>query len=68
MIDGKLVGGFAALAYPARYGNSGVMTFMVSHDGRVYEANLGPETEDEVQEIDTFDPSEGWTVVEAGAQ
>jgi hypothetical protein len=68
MIDGKLVGGFAALAYPARYGNSGVMTFMVSHDGRIYEANLGPETEAEVQEIDTFDPSEGWTVVEAGAQ
>ena len=40
----KLIGGFGLIAYPADYGNSGVMTFLVNHDGVVYETDLGPET------------------------
>ncbi len=44
IVGGKMIGGFAVLAYPARYGNSGIMTFMASHEGTVYDADLGPET------------------------
>lgn len=64
IVGGKMIGGFAVLAYPARYGNSGVMTFMVSHDGTVYDADIGPETAEEAQEIDTFNPGKGWEKVE----
>lgn len=63
MVDGKMLGGFAALAYPTRYGLSGVMTFMVSHHGQVYEANLGSDTTKIAHEIDSFDPGEGWSKV-----
>lgn len=61
---GKLIGGFAILAYPARYGASGIMSFMTSHDGKVYEGDLGPDTEQEAHAIKEFDPGEGWQVVE----
>ena len=40
LVKGKMIGGFALLAYPAEYGNSGIMTFMVSHDGTVFEKDL----------------------------
>ena len=63
IVGGKMIGGFAILAYPARYSNSGVMTFMVSHDGMVYDADFGSETAEEVQEIDTFNPGQGWKKV-----
>jgi Protein of unknown function (DUF2950) len=43
-LRGKMLGGFALVAYPANWGNSGVMTFMVNHDGVVYQKDLGPET------------------------
>ena len=45
MIHGQAIGGFAAVAWPATYGNSGVMTFIVNQDGVVYEADLGPDTD-----------------------
>jgi len=64
VVDKKMVGGFATLAYPARYGVSGIMTFVVSHDGLVYEADLGPETEPAAHAIKAFDPGEGWKKVE----
>lgn len=64
VVDKKMVGGFAALAYPARYGASGIMTFVVSHDGSVYEADLGPETKSAAHAIKAFDPGEGWKKVE----
>lgn len=63
-VDGKMVGGFAALAYPARYGASGIMTFVISHDGSVYEADLGPDTEPAAHAIKAFDPGEDWKKVE----
>jgi len=51
----QLVGGFALLAYPARYGASGVMSFLVNHEGVVYETDLGPQTEDRAKAISLFD-------------
>ncbi len=60
IVNGKMIGGFAVLAYPARYDNSGIMSFMVGHDGQVFEADLGPETAKEVEAMDSFNPGEGW--------
>lgn len=51
----KLIGGFGLIAYPADYGNSGVMTFLVNHDGVVYETDLGPETVARAKAISLFD-------------
>ena len=45
LVNGELLGGFAAIAFPAEYGNSGVMTFIVNHDGVVYSQDLGPNGE-----------------------
>jgi len=59
-VKGKLMGGLALLAYPARYGASGFATFMVSDDGAIYEKNLGPETQAIVSAITAFDPGAGW--------
>jgi hypothetical protein len=56
LVNDKMIGGFAVLAYPAVYGNSGVMTFLVNHTGTVYEKDLGEDTEDRVGTITTFDP------------
>jgi len=57
------IGGFAILAYPASYGDSGIMTFIVSHAGVVYQRDLGEQTAAEVAKITTYDPGEGWTRV-----
>src|SRR5688572_23988237 len=63
LIDGRLIGGFAVVAYPAQYGNSGIMTFITNHDGIVYQRDLGPETEINAQQLKSFDPGPGWTKV-----
>jgi hypothetical protein len=63
VVKGRMIGGFAAIAYPARYANSGVMTFIVNHDGVVYERDLGPETATLARAVTRFDPGPGWTVV-----
>jgi hypothetical protein len=60
VVNGELLGGFAAIAFPAEYGSSGVMTFMVSHDGVVYSKDLGPETAKLALAVDTFDPGPDW--------
>lgn len=65
VVNGELLGGFAAIAFPAEYGNSGVMTFMVSHDGVVYSKDLGPETAKLALAVDTFDPGPDWKKEEA---
>jgi Protein of unknown function (DUF2950) len=57
----ELRGGFALLAYPAVYGVSGVMTFMVNHDGVVWQRDLGEETPDAAPALERFDPDERWT-------
>ena len=60
LAQGKLLGGFALVAAPASYGNSGVMTFMVNQDGVVFEKDLGPKTASLAQAIKLFDPDETW--------
>ncbi|HET9475593.1 MAG TPA: DUF2950 domain-containing protein [Steroidobacteraceae bacterium] len=60
LVDGKLLGGFAAVAFPAEYGNSGVMTFMVNHDGVVYSKDLGADTAKLALAMEAFDPGPDW--------
>jgi hypothetical protein len=64
VVDGKMTLGFAVLAYPADYGSSGVMTFVMGADGVVYQASLGEKTTEIAQQMNAFDPGEGWTPVE----
>jgi len=55
--------GFALIAWPARYGDSGVMSFMISHDGEVFEKDLGPDSAKLALAMKTFDPDSSWTEV-----
>ena len=61
IVDGKMIGGFALVAYPAEYANSGVMTFIVNHDGSVLQKDLGPRTTVLAQRMDSFSPDKSWT-------
>jgi hypothetical protein len=63
MAKGKMIGGFALLASPAEYGVSGVMTFLVNHDGVVYQKDLGPKTAAEAAKITSFNPDSSWEKV-----
>jgi hypothetical protein len=63
MAQGKMIGGFAVVAWPAEYGDSGVMTFLVNHDGVVYEKDLGLETETLAEKITAFNPDSTWQKV-----
>lgn len=65
VVKRKMIGGFALLAYPAEYGNSGVMTFMVNHAGTVYQKDLGKSTEFLAKRIVLFDPDQTWKKVDA---
>ncbi|MBV8675292.1 MAG: DUF2950 domain-containing protein [Acidobacteriaceae bacterium] len=60
-VNGKLTRGFAFVAYPAQYRNSGVMTFIVSQDGIVYQKDLGPNTSDLVSAMTEYNPDSSWT-------
>jgi hypothetical protein len=64
IVNGSMTGGFAILAYPADYGNSGVMSFLISQDGVVFEKNLGANTIDEAKGITAFNPDNTWKPVE----
>jgi len=64
VVDGKMTRGFAILAYPAEYRRSGVMTFVIAKDGRVFQKDLGAETVVLAKEIKAFDPDDTWAVVE----
>jgi len=59
----KLIGGVALIAYPAKYRNSGVKTFICNMNALVYEKDLGPETARKVKKIRAYDPDESWTKV-----
>lgn len=63
VINGNLVAGFALVAYPAHWGESGIMTFMVNQWGKVYERNLGPESAEIASAMAEFDPDPDWKVV-----
>ena len=64
IVNGHMLGGFAVVAYPATYGNSGIMTFIVNQDGTVYQQDLGADTAKLAAKITTFDPDSKWTPAE----
>lgn len=63
VVDGQMRGGFALIAWPLKYDDTGVMTFIVSHDGTVYETDLGPETDAIAGKIEVFNPDVDWNAV-----
>ena len=63
IINGRMIAGFAMVAYPAEYGRSGVMSFIVSHNGKVYEKNLGEGSTRIGGAMTTFNPGAGWKEV-----
>jgi hypothetical protein len=62
VINGNMIGGFAMIAWPARYGESGIMTFIVNQQGRVYQKDLGPKTSKIVGKMKAYDPDSSWTL------
>lgn len=67
VVKGNMIGGFALVAYPAEYGNSGVMTFVVNHAGTVYQKNLGERTEAIAKRMTSFDPDQTWKKVDTSS-
>ncbi len=63
LVKGKMIGGFAVVAYPAEYNNSGVMTFIVNHDGKVFQKNLGSNTASIAKSMKEYNPDSTWTEV-----
>ena len=61
-LNGRMIAGFAMVAYPADYGHTGVMTFIVNHNGVVFERDLGASTPKLAPAIKAFDPGKGWNV------
>ena len=64
VVGGRMRNGFAAIAWPVRYGETGVMSFMVSHDGEVFEKDLGKDSAKIAMAMTTFDPDDSWHEVE----
>ena len=66
VVEGRMIGGFALVAYPAQYGSSGIMAFVVNHDGVVYQKDLGKNTEKAALAMGRFNPDGTWEKVEEG--
>jgi hypothetical protein len=64
VVNGRQSGGFALLAYPAKYGTSGIMTFIVNQDGVIYQKDLGDGTEKAAPSITSFNPDKSWSEIE----
>jgi hypothetical protein len=64
IVRGKMIGGFALVAYPAEYGNSGVMTFIVNYDGTVFQKDLGERTAKLAERMTSFNPDQTWKKVD----
>jgi hypothetical protein len=64
---GRMIGGFALVAFPAEYGNSGVMTFLVNHTGTVLEKDLGPRTGEIAERMTAYDPDQTWRRIAVSA-
>jgi DUF2950 family protein len=60
VVNGRMLGGFGVIAWPVRYGDTGVMTFIVNQDGVVYQQDLGPQTAEKAGKIVSFNPDKGW--------
>lgn len=65
VVKGKMIGGFGLIAWPAEYGNSGVMTFLVNHNGTVYQKDLGQRTDFVARRTSLFDPDQTWKKIDA---
>jgi len=63
IVKGHMIGGFALVAYPATYGVSGITTFIVSHDGDVYQKDFGPKTSEIANAMKTYNPDKTWTKI-----
>jgi hypothetical protein len=63
IINGRMIAGFAMVAYPVDYGNTGVMSFIVNHNGKIFEKNLGAGTVGVAAKMTSFDPGAGWKEV-----
>jgi hypothetical protein len=63
VVDGRMTGGYALLAYPAEYGNSGIMSFMINQQGMVFEKDLGEDTESLARAMEVYDPDTTWDPV-----
>jgi hypothetical protein len=66
VVGGREIGGFAVVAYPAKYGNSGIMTFIVNQDGKIYQSDLGPDTQAKALKMQEYNPGPTWSPVDAG--
>lgn len=64
VVNGRMIGGFALVAYPAQYGGSGVMTFIVNHEGVVHQKDLGEDTAKVAQAMKTYNPDSTWKKVQ----
>jgi hypothetical protein len=62
VINGNMIAGFALVAWPAEYGDSGVMTFIVNQQGRVYQKDLGPNTSKIARKMSVYDPDSTWRI------
>ena len=62
VINGNMIGGFALLAWPAEYGESGIMTFIVNQQGRVYQKDMGQGTSKSARKMSTYDPDPSWKI------
>jgi hypothetical protein len=63
VVNGKMTGGFAYIAYPAQYGDTGVMTFIINQDKVVYQNNLGKDTAESAKAVTEFNPDKSWTAL-----
>ncbi len=64
VINGNMIAGYALIAYPDKWGNSGMMTFIINQQGRVYQKNLGPDTAKIAASVTEYDPDPSWELVE----
>ncbi len=64
IINGNMIAGFALVAFPAQYGSSGIMTFVVNHQGKIYQKDLGPKTAELAAKIKEYNPDSKWEPVQ----
>ena len=64
IVNGMMIGGFAAIAWPAKYGSTGIQTFLVNNDGDVYQKDLGPQTGTIAPGMKTYNPDKTWVITE----
>ena len=63
IINGNMIAGFALVAFPAQYGSSGIMTFVVNHQGKIFQKDLGPKTAEIVAKMKEYNPDSKWEPV-----